>query len=116
MMPMAGQDAVLDRAAMERKTHVRAAIIHGVDLVALGDERECVAFDGDGKTTGRFHVGQPCGTHKPVRVGCWGHDQALLRAQVLRLHRAPCMASSVDAIMPFRCAVGSLQTCRDYYG
>ena len=35
VMPVAGQDAVAHRAAIERKAHVRAAIIDGVDLIAV---------------------------------------------------------------------------------
>ena len=31
-MPVTGQDAVLDRAPVQRKPHVGTAVVHGVDL------------------------------------------------------------------------------------
>jgi len=35
MMPMAGEDAVIDAAAFERKAHMRAAIVEREDLAVL---------------------------------------------------------------------------------
>ena len=40
VMPMAGQDAVLDAAAVERKTHMRAAIVEREDTPAVVDEED----------------------------------------------------------------------------
>jgi hypothetical protein len=39
MMPMAGQDAVLDAAAMEWETQMRAAIVEGEHTPVLVDEK-----------------------------------------------------------------------------
>jgi hypothetical protein len=38
MMPMTGQDAVLDAAALERKAHVRAPIVEGKNAPAVEDD------------------------------------------------------------------------------
>jgi hypothetical protein len=35
MVPVAGQDAVLDAATIERETHMRAAIVEREDMPAL---------------------------------------------------------------------------------
>ena len=43
MVPVAGEDAVRDRAAMEREAHVRAAVVDGVDRVAVREEAETCA-------------------------------------------------------------------------
>src|SRR5215472_9445028 len=40
MMPMAGQDAVLDAASFQRETHVRTAIVEREDLSALVYEQD----------------------------------------------------------------------------
>ncbi len=40
MMPMAGQDAVLDTAAIEGKTHMRAAIVEGEYTPTFKDEED----------------------------------------------------------------------------
>jgi hypothetical protein len=37
---MTGQDAVLDAAALERKTHVRATIVEGEDAPAVVDDED----------------------------------------------------------------------------
>ena len=39
LVPVAGQDAVLDAAAVERKAHVRAAVVHRVDACAVREHR-----------------------------------------------------------------------------
>src|SRR5215469_12388211 len=40
MMPMAGQDAVLDAASFQRETHMRAPIVEREDLSALVYEQD----------------------------------------------------------------------------
>jgi len=40
VMPMAGEDAVLDVAAVEGKAHVRAAVVERDDVVANGDDKD----------------------------------------------------------------------------
>ena len=45
VMPMAGQDAVLDRAAVEREAHVRAPVVESADTTILADhEHRPVGF------------------------------------------------------------------------
>src|SRR5262249_56173253 len=40
MMPIAGQDAILDAASFQRETHVRTAIVEREDLSALVYEQD----------------------------------------------------------------------------
>ena len=50
MVPVAGQNAVLDRAAVQRKAHVGAPVVHGVHLsvvVVEHGDRSVVAVDDD---------------------------------------------------------------------
>jgi hypothetical protein len=53
VVPVAGKDPVGDRAAVEWKAHVRAAIVDGVDLVALRKQTERVPVEVDDES--------PCG-------------------------------------------------------
>src|SRR5439155_26838028 len=53
MMPVAGQDAVLDRAAVKRKTEVRATVIERVDATLIvHDEQWAGAATEDGHAFG----------------------------------------------------------------
>ena len=47
MMPVARQDSVRDRAAVKREAHVRAAIVDGVDVVAVCEQTERLPPDVD---------------------------------------------------------------------
>ena len=38
VVPVAGQNAVLDASAVERKTHVRTAVIQGIDPILIFDD------------------------------------------------------------------------------
>src|ERR1700693_5733270 len=38
VMPVAGQNAVLDASAVERKTHVRTAVIQSIDPILIFDD------------------------------------------------------------------------------
>jgi hypothetical protein len=40
VVPMTGQDAVLDAAAFERKTHVRATVVEGENAPAVVDDED----------------------------------------------------------------------------
>src|SRR5580704_8862584 len=44
MMPVAGQDAVLNAAPIQRKTHMRAAIVEREDMPALVDGSTTVSW------------------------------------------------------------------------
>jgi hypothetical protein len=47
VMPMAGEDAVLYAAAIEREPHVGASIVHREDSAPGVEERDNVAFQSD---------------------------------------------------------------------
>ena len=47
VMPVAGEDPVRDRAAVEREAHVRAAVVDGVHLAALEQQAHGVSLDAD---------------------------------------------------------------------
>jgi hypothetical protein len=64
VVPVAGQDPVRDRAAVQRKAHVRAAVVDGEDLVALGEEADDVAADVDDDPTGGAQLAQRSGAHE----------------------------------------------------
>ena len=70
VMPMTGEDAVLDAAAMERKAHVRAAVVEGDDVLAVGHDQH--------RPPG---VRSPCGHGRAIR-------RAGLREQSPRQRRA----------------------------
>lgn len=40
MVPMAGENAVLHASAIERKPHVRAPIVEGVDATPVADDQD----------------------------------------------------------------------------
>jgi hypothetical protein len=43
VMPVAGEDAVFDRAAIQGKAHVGAAVVYGVDFVIVGEQGDNMA-------------------------------------------------------------------------
>ncbi len=47
MVPVAGENAVLNAAPVERKAHVRAAIIKRDHVVAIGDDKDRAAWRAD---------------------------------------------------------------------
>ncbi len=47
VMPVAGQDAILDAPAIERDAHVRASIVHREDSPARVEQRDHVAIEVD---------------------------------------------------------------------
>ena len=53
VMPMAGQDAVFDRAAMERKSKMRAAVVKGKHpSIIIDDEQRTASAANDQHTCG----------------------------------------------------------------
>ena len=78
VMPVAGEDAVVDAAAIEGEAHVGAAVVQGVNAVAVPDEHQGAAArahsvagsggeiaqtPGVGESIGRHRsILQPCGT------------------------------------------------------
>ena len=45
VVPVAGEDPVVDRPAVQREAHVRAAVVDGVDRVSLGEQADRVAIE-----------------------------------------------------------------------
>ena len=66
MVPVAGQDPVADRAPVEREAHVRAAVVDGMDLVAVREETERVPLDVDDEPPGRPQLGERRGADEGV--------------------------------------------------
>jgi hypothetical protein len=76
VMPVAGQDAVAHRAAVQREAHVRAPVVQGVDAVAVREERDRVPVELGDDAAGRPHVGERGGADE-------------LAARLLDPHGAP---------------------------
>jgi hypothetical protein len=49
VVPMAGEDTVLHRSFIQRKTHMGAAIVDGVDSVVVGEEGNDMAIELNGR-------------------------------------------------------------------
>src|SRR5215218_7424225 len=64
VVPVTGQDAVSYRPAVQRESHMGAAVVHSVYLAAVEEERERVTGDTDVHLTGGTHVVQPGGSHE----------------------------------------------------
>ena len=56
VVPVAGEDAVADRAAVEREAHVRAAVVDGVHLAALEQQADGVPLDPDDQPALRLEL------------------------------------------------------------
>src|SRR5690606_11374483 len=56
MVPVAGQNAVVHGAPLEREAHVRATVIYSVNLVIMGKERQRMAVEMHDLTSGCLHV------------------------------------------------------------
>ena len=67
VVPVAGEDAVADAAAMQWKTHVRAAVVDSIDLVTIGDDGNAVTASRDDARFIEFldssHTDEPVGGH-----------------------------------------------------
>jgi hypothetical protein len=62
---------------MERKAHVRAAVVDCIDLIAVREETECVPVDADHKSRRRTQLRERRGANE--RSGCDGSHLVLLR-------------------------------------
>jgi hypothetical protein len=47
VVPVAGENALLDGAAVKREAHMRAAVVHSIDVVAVVKKRQRVFLDLD---------------------------------------------------------------------
>ena len=52
VVPVAGEDPVAHRAAMQGKTHVRTPVVDGVDLAAVSEQADRVALEVDDEALG----------------------------------------------------------------
>src|ERR1700751_3286066 len=64
MMPVAGQDAVLDAAPIERETHMRAAIVEREDMPALVYEEDRAMAAVHNKSALGFQLLKGAAAHK----------------------------------------------------
>ena len=64
IMPVTGEDAVVDRAFVKRKPHVRAAVVHTVDFAVVLEQRHGVALDLDGQIARFLKIRQLGGLDK----------------------------------------------------
>ena len=69
VVPVAGEDPVTHRPAIEREPHVRAPIVHGIHGIAGSKQREVVAIHAGGQAAALLEVGQARGAHE----GLGGH-------------------------------------------
>ena len=74
MMPVAGKDAVADRAPVEWKAHMRAAVVDGVDAVLVLKERQGVAVDLDRQLALPYEIGQVGGEDEAGFMICHVHS------------------------------------------
>src|SRR5437899_4619647 len=64
VVPVAGQDAVLHTASIERESHMRAAVVYRVDTLPMANEEKRVAGDRSHLAARRPDVGQTPGAYK----------------------------------------------------
>src|SRR5439155_10015152 len=102
VVPVAGENPVLERPAVERKAHVRAAVVDGEDGAVVGEQGKCAAVDvGDEAAEtrdvverGRANEGggggdhaldcrpRPQAAHRPegaIALGLWTYSTRWLR-------------------------------------
>ena len=72
VVPVARQDPVRDRPAMEREAHMRAAVVDRVHRVAVGEQAHGVRADADDQPAGFPELGQRGSTDERL-VGDHGH-------------------------------------------
>jgi hypothetical protein len=72
---VARQDPVPDRAALEGKAHVGAAVVHGVDLTAQGEQGQGMPLDVDGQAAGGLNIRQAADPDKPGGREWLGHGR-----------------------------------------
>src|SRR5262249_7318983 len=63
MMPVAGENAVLDAAAVERKTHMRAAVVERDYVLAIGHDKHRPAGSTDHNPASAAYFGERADTN-----------------------------------------------------
>jgi hypothetical protein len=71
MMPMAGENSVLDRAPLERKAHVGTPAIRRVDLSILSDHHDGVPSDMHNLAAVDIHLRYRCHAHELIVWLCF---------------------------------------------
>jgi len=66
VVPVTGQDAVLYSPPVQREAHVGTAIVHGVYLAVVEEERERTTGEADGDAPSSEDLVQPSGSHQIV--------------------------------------------------
>jgi hypothetical protein len=59
VVPMTGQDAVLNAAALEREAHVRATIVEGEDTSVVVDDKDRTVMTAKNKASLSFQLVKP---------------------------------------------------------
>jgi hypothetical protein len=80
VMPVAGQDAVAHRAAVQREAHVRAAVVDRVHLVAVREETDGVPVQVHDEPPRRAHLVERRGVDQTF--ACNGRHAHSLKPQV----------------------------------
>ena len=74
MVPMAGEDAVLDSSPIKRKPQVRAAIVHGEDFAGMGKHSDRPVRPANDENSSLFKFRKPSDVNQSsihVRLNSW---------------------------------------------
>ncbi len=74
VVPVAGEDAVGDGAAVQREAHVRAAVVDRVDLAFVEDDEDRVALGGNDLEAVALEFGESADADGGSRSFGGGHD------------------------------------------
>ena len=76
VVPVTGQDTVLDGAPVQGEAHVGAAVVNGMDLIAPGEECQGVSLDVDGQAACGLDVCQAANANEVSASAVFlGHDR-----------------------------------------
>ena len=76
VVPVTGQDAVLEGAPVQGEAHVGAAVVDGMDLIAPGEECQGVSLDVDGQAACGLDVCQAANANEVSASAVFlGHDR-----------------------------------------
>jgi hypothetical protein len=78
MVPVACEDPVAERAAVEREAHMRAPVVDGVNLIAVYEETQRLPVDVDNQPSRRPQLGKRRGADQ--RLAADGSSLLLQRS------------------------------------
>ena len=88
MVPVTGQDTVLDGAAVQGESHVGAAVVNGMDFTAPGEECQGVSLDMDDQAACCLDVCQAANANELSASAVFlGHDRSSLPSEAEVGHR-----------------------------